>query len=105
LEKIRFPFESPFKTSAVGFQTNHSKIMKEIVAKTNTQKLPADQTGQPESHSDLPRRAFTVKEVADMYNVSEKTVYRLVKSGKLTACKIIRSLRITQKSLLECFGH
>ena len=79
--------------------------MKEVIAETSTQKLPVNQTRQPESHSDLPRRAFSAKEVADMYKLSKKTVYRLVESGKLPACKNIRHLRITQKSLLECFGH
>jgi len=79
--------------------------MKELLAETKKQELPVNPTGQPKSHSDLPRLAYTVSEVAAMYNVSEKTVYRLVGSGKLHTCKHIRHLRITKQSLGECFGR
>lgn len=78
--------------------------MKPLLVETSTQKLPVNLTRQTESHSDLPRLAFTVSEVAAMYKLSEKTVYRLVDAGKLHACKNIRHLRITKKSLDECFA-
>ena len=79
--------------------------MKKSLAETNTQGMPVNITGQPETHCGLPRLAYTVSEVAAMYKLSEKTIYRHVKAGRLRVCKNIRHLRIISKSLGECFGH
>ena len=45
------------------------------------------------------RRVFTVREVSEQLNVSEKTVYRLVARGLLKASKALRHLRIPVESV------
>lgn len=42
---------------------------------------------------------LTPVEVADRLNVSVKTVYRLIKNGKLTAIQFDRTLRIAPNDL------
>lgn len=46
---------------------------------------------------------YTVKEIAEMMRVSEMSVYRLVKSGKLAGFKAGGSIRITEEALQEFF--
>jgi len=43
-------------------------------------------------------KLYTVQEVADMLKVSKKTIYRLIKSGKLVAIKV-RQWRIKKEDL------
>ena len=45
------------------------------------------------------RRVYTVREVSEQLNVSEKTVYRLVARGLLKASKALRHLRIPVESV------
>ena len=42
---------------------------------------------------------YTLQEVADMLNVSNRTVRNWIKSGKLPALKIVRQYRITKEDL------
>lgn len=42
---------------------------------------------------------YTLQEVADMLNVSNRTVRNWIKSGKLPAMKIVRQYRITKEDL------
>lgn len=42
---------------------------------------------------------YTLQEVADMLNVSNRTVRNWIKSGKLPAIKIVRQYRITKEDL------
>ncbi len=45
---------------------------------------------------------FTVKEVSEKLRVSERTIYRLIESGKLKAVKISRkAYRISEKGLID----
>ena len=47
-------------------------------------------------------KLYTYKEVAEILRVSERTVWDLVKKGKLKACRIAgRSIRITDDALRE----
>jgi len=55
--------------------------------------------------SELPRLCFTVKETAEMLgNVSDKTVYRLLKRGKLEAPSALRHKLITAASIQAFIG-
>jgi excisionase family DNA binding protein len=49
-------------------------------------------------HENRPR-VYTVGEVSQVLNVSEKTVYRLVARGLLKASKALRHLRIPVESV------
>jgi excisionase family DNA binding protein len=53
-------------------------------------------TDAPTMNADLTR-----KQVAEILNVDERTVSRLVDSGRLRGYRIHRSLRITQEALAE----
>ena len=46
---------------------------------------------------------YTVKEIAEMLKVSEMTVYRLVKSGKLDGFKAGGAIRVTEEALRDFF--
>jgi len=46
-------------------------------------------------------KLFSKKEIAEKLNISVRTIDRLIKSKKLNACKIGRSVRITQEQLDE----
>ena len=48
---------------------------------------------------DLAERPLTVKDVAKYLQISEPTVFRLLKSGELPAAKIGRQWRITRKAI------
>jgi excisionase family DNA binding protein len=50
---------------------------------------------------ELPRLAYSVPESAQMLNLSEKTIHRLIQRNLLKASKAIRHKRITAKSLQE----
>ena len=41
-------------------------------------------------------RFLTVQEVADVMRVSSMTVYRLIKSGELSAVRVGRSFRVSE---------
>ena len=41
-------------------------------------------------------RFLTVQEVADLMRVSSMTVYRLIKSGELSAVRVGRSFRVAE---------
>jgi len=42
---------------------------------------------------------FTVKEVAKMLRLTEKTVYKMIKTGAISSVKIGGALRVTQEEL------
>ena len=42
------------------------------------------------------QEAFTVKEVAAAFNISTRTVWRLIKAGKISTFKLGRSIRIAR---------
>lgn len=42
---------------------------------------------------------FTVKEVAKMLRLTEKTVYKMIKTGAISSVKIGGALRITQEAV------
>jgi len=42
---------------------------------------------------------FTVKEVAKMLRLTEKTVYKMIKTGAIPSVKIGGALRITQEAV------
>ena len=42
---------------------------------------------------------YTVQEIATILKVSEKTVYKLVRSGELQFLRVRRQIRITSKAL------
>jgi len=52
-----------------------------------------------------PPIAMTVAEVAEQLQVSERMVYKLVKSGELTACWIGNLLRVPARSLSQFLEH
>ena len=47
---------------------------------------------------------LTVRQVAELANVCERTVYRMIEDGQLKAVRIRNSLRISRKTLHEQFG-
>ena len=47
----------------------------------------------------IPKLAVTKKEAARSLSVSERTIERLIKEGRLTQVKLIRQVRIPIKSL------
>ena len=49
----------------------------------------------------LPRLAYSVAESAQMLNLSEKTILRLIQRNLLKASKALRHKRITARSLQE----
>lgn len=56
-------------------------------------------------NSGFPRLCFTVKETAEMLgNVSDKTIYRLLKRGKLEAPSALRHKLITAASIQAFIG-
>jgi excisionase family DNA binding protein len=50
---------------------------------------------------ELPRLAYSVAESAQMLNLSEKTILRLIQRNLLKASKALRHKRITARSLRE----
>ena len=44
---------------------------------------------------------YTLTEIADILKVSQKTVYRYVRDGKIPATKVGRQWRITEQALKE----
>jgi excisionase family DNA binding protein len=56
----------------------------------------SDTTGSSSDAPSLMGRFFTVAEVARQLRVSNMTVYRLVKSGQLSAVRIGRGYRIRE---------
>lgn len=46
-------------------------------------------------------KMYTIKQIANKFDIAYLTVYRLVISGKLKSIKIGRSYRIYEKDLLE----
>jgi excisionase family DNA binding protein len=51
--------------------------------------------------SDLPRLFYSAREVSQMLNVDEKTVYRLIQRGLLKASVALRHKRIPAQSISE----
>ena len=49
--------------------------------------------------TDLPHRLFTIKDVADVLQVSDKSIRRWIDTGDLVAHRIGRQWRITQGDL------
>lgn len=48
---------------------------------------------------------LTVSQVAeDIFGVSERTVYRMIEDGQISAVKVRGSVRINRDSLFEQFG-
>ncbi|WP_455136468.1 helix-turn-helix domain-containing protein [Thermophilibacter sp.] len=47
---------------------------------------------------------FTVRQVAELANVCERTVYRMIEDGQLRAVRVRNSLRISRAALRETFG-
>lgn len=47
---------------------------------------------------------YTPKEVAEILKVSRNTVYRYISSGKLKACYVGRSRRISKEELNRFLG-
>ena len=51
-------------------------------------------TGQPDFGRDMPNKPFlTIGEVADILQVSSRTVYNLIYKGTLRACRITPGLQ------------
>jgi excisionase family DNA binding protein len=46
---------------------------------------------------------FTTQQAAEYYNVSARTIYRAIKSGKLKAYKLAKDLRIKRDDLRRWF--
>lgn len=46
-------------------------------------------------------KIYTIKEIAEILQVTERTVYTWARSGKLKAIKIGKSWRVTQEALDE----
>jgi excisionase family DNA binding protein len=53
------------------------------------------------------RLAYSMQEVADLYGVSDRTVYTWIKTGKLRAIKVNRLVRIPREAVAELLevGH
>ena len=51
------------------------------------------------------RKIMTYREAADYLNVSERTIWGLVKSKEIAACKIGRLVRIPIESLDKYIGR
>ena len=49
--------------------------------------------------TDLPQRLLTIKDVADILQVSDKTVRRWIDAGDLVAHRVGRQLRVSQGDL------
>lgn len=54
-----------------------------------------------QSPHDLPKLAYTVKEVAAMLSLSRSHLYELIHAGEIDTIKIGRARRITRKQLDE----
>ena len=49
--------------------------------------------------TDLPHRLLTIKDVADILQVSDKTIRRWIDAGDLVAHRVGRQLRVSQGDL------
>ena len=59
-------------------------------------------TGQSHSEWDMPSKPFlTIGEVANLLQVSNRTVYNLIHKGTLRACKITYHMFVYLKSFKE----
>lgn len=47
----------------------------------------------------LNREILTVKQVADYLQISQKSVYKLVKEGKLPAAKVLNKIRFNKDTV------
>lgn len=56
-----------------------------------------------QAERDLPE-LLTVRQTAQLANVSEKTVYRMIADRQLKAVRIRNTWRVNRDSLLEQFG-
>ena len=52
-----------------------------------------------------PDRLMTTAEVADLYQLSERSILRMVKSEKLPAIHFGRALRFKRKDVLALIGN
>ena len=50
------------------------------------------------------RLAYSMREVADLLGMSERSVYSMIKSGRLHAIKVNRLVRIPRESVAELLG-
>jgi excisionase family DNA binding protein len=51
-----------------------------------------------------PESLLSVKDAADYYHVSQQTVRRLIKSGKLKTYRVGRQIRIDLADLVNCMS-
>lgn len=50
-------------------------------------------------------KIYTIAEVAEYLKVSEQTVYRLMRNGKITTIKIMGSTRIKESELIKLLNE
>jgi excisionase family DNA binding protein len=62
---------------------------------------PVAHAAEPQAAADNPADLLTRAEVAQYLRVSDRTVSRLIRKGKLPALRIGRAVRIRQSDLLE----
>jgi excisionase family DNA binding protein len=58
----------------------------------------------PHPVAGTPRSLRTVKEAAEYYHVSQQTIRRMIKSGKLKVYRVGRQIRIDQDDLVNCIS-
>ena len=46
-------------------------------------------------------KLYTIEEIADLFKVTHRAVYKWINAGKLTAFKVGREWRITEEGLQE----
>ena len=68
---------------------------------TNITRIIHNEEGDAKLQGENETRLWTVREVADHFNVSEETIRRLYKSGGLPHIRIGRCIRVPKQAVLD----
>ena len=83
-----------FLSAAVQQRSTMCNLISSMMDRQNEHKL----TGQPDFGWDMPNKPFlTIGEVADILQVSSRTVYNLIYKGTLRACRITYHITLITK--------
>ena len=98
--------EKPFTVTITGIITiagdDWEKLMELLTGRTSKSVPSAQNLKVPEGDGKLPRLAFSVKETAGIFGISQKTVYRLICRGLLNTSLALRT-KLIAKSEIERF--
>jgi len=98
-------FYKIFKTPSRGHAASTSISSLDLPAWVYAKPEPVAHAAEPQAPADKPANLMTRTEVARYLRVSDRTVSRLIRTGKLPASRIGRAVRIRQSDLLDLLNE